>query len=128
MTCSAFVNLEYTKDLEEKITKITGIVPDNRKCTSIVSIQVPENLFSQHKKEVEAHKVPKNKMYGHLESSDEWEYKGHGFEIWLNFQGNIVFITGCHWNEEHGEVTITDFKKWITDNLGDVKIKSEEVT
>lgn len=134
MSCSVFLHIKYSKELEEKIRKISGVVP-TQKYRDFDSIKVPENLFFQHKKDVDAHKWVENKNgdYGHFpqnisEDGKTWAYRSHGFEIWLNFEGNIVFIAECHWNAEHGDITIRDLEEWIKTNLGDIKIKEAHVS
>ena len=130
MSCSVFVHIKYSKELEEKIRKISGIVPGN-KYHAFGSVMVPEELFHQHKKDVDSHRwVPgKDGMMGHFpENRGKWKYKGHGFDIWLGFEGDIVFVVPCHWNPDHGHWTIIDIGEWIKANLGDIKITQEKVT
>ena len=130
MSCSVFVHIKYSKELEEKIRKISGIISKGS-YRDFQSVLVPEELFPQHKKDVDVHRwVPgKDGMIGHFPTNPgKWEYKGHGFEIWLGFEGDIVFVVPCHWNPDHGDLTIIDIREWIKDNLGDVKTTKEEVT
>ena len=130
MSCSVFLHIKYSKELEEKIRKISGIVSKDI-YRDFQSVLVPEELFSQHKIEVDAHRWVSGKsgITGHFpQNIGKWEYKGHGFEIWLGFEGNIVFVVPCHWDPDHGNLTIIDIGEWIKDNLGDVKTTKEEVT
>jgi hypothetical protein len=135
MSCSVFVHIKYSKELEEKIRKMSGITP-KRNFSHFEIAQVPEELFSQHKKDVDAHRwvVEKDGTMGHYPTNPgKWEYKGHGFDIWLGFKGedgetDIVFVVPCHWNSDHGDLTILDLKEWIKDNLGEVEIKEQKVT
>ena len=53
MSCSIFVHIKYSKELEEKIRKISGITPKTS-YSNFEVVQVPEKLFYQHKKEVDA--------------------------------------------------------------------------
>ena len=76
MSCSVFIHIKYSKELEEKIRKMHGIILLGLKYTDFESVQVPESLFPQHKKEVEAHKWVKEKNgdYGHYpENFGNWE-------------------------------------------------------
>ena len=129
MSCTVFVHIKYSKELEEKVKNIEGIVPDFGKHTP-ETLTVPEILFSQHKKEVDAHKWVKGEnSYGHYpENRGKWEYQSHGFDIWINFEGDIVFIIPCHWNPDHGDQTIVDIKEWIKKELGDFAIKEAKVS
>ena len=131
MSCSVFVHIKYSIELEEKIRKISGIIPKNN-YSGFKSVQVPEELFLQHKKEADAHRWVSGKhgIIGHFpQNPGKWEYKGHGFDIWLGFEGDIVFVIPCHWNpDHHGDLTIIDIREWIKDNLGDVKTAKAEVT
>lgn len=89
-------------------------------------LAVPEELFPQHKKESDAHKVFVEKGIFHQyqeNSGKNWEYKSHGFKVWINFEGDIIFIIPCHWNPDHGEQTIIDIKEWIEKELGIVQIE-----
>ena len=116
--------------MEEKIRKISGIVLKNG-YRDFQSVKVPEELFPQHKKEVDAHRWVDGKdgVLGHFpENLGKWQYKGHGFDIWLGFEGDIVFVVPCHWDLDHGHWTVIDIGEWIRDNLGDVKITQEKVT
>ncbi len=132
MTCSTFVHIEYSKELEEKIREIPGIIPvEPFDGADSGRIRVPEELFLKHKKEVDAHRwvVGKDGTMGHFpENPGKWEYKGHGFEIWLGFEGDIVFVVPCHWDPDHGHLTLLDMAEWIKANLGDIKIKCENVS
>lgn len=134
MSCSVFVHIKYFKELEEKIKKIEGIIP-NRGYGDFESVQVPNDLFSQHKKEVDAHKwVVKDGMTGHYSThSGEWKYLSHGFEIWLRYKGEdegkeIVLVAPCHWDPDHGKLTLVDLLEWIKANLGEVEIKEQTVS
>lgn len=129
MSCSVSVCVTYSKELEEKIMNISGIIliPENV-YSDFQTVRVPDTLFSQHEKDVDAHRwvVRGEGVMSHFpENPGKWEYKGHGFEIWLGFEGDIVFVASCHWNPDHGHWTIIDIEKWIEDNLGDVEIKEE---
>lgn len=113
MSCSVFVHIKYSKELEEKIRKISGITSNNSH-NDFDSVQVPEELFPQHKKDVDAHRwiIGKDGTMGHFpENPGKWEYKGHGFKIWLGFEGDIVFVVPCHWDPDHGDRTIIDIGK-----------------
>lgn len=128
MSCTVFVHVKYSKELEEKIKNIKGVVSDTRKIPE--TITVPDVLFPQHKKEVDAHRWVKRKnVYSHYpQNSGIWEYQSHGFEIWINFEGDIVFIIPCHWDTGHGDQTAIDIKEWIKKELGDFEIKESNVS
>lgn len=131
MSCSVFVHIKYSKELEEKIRKISGIVVSKNSYSDFDSVQVSEELFPQHKQEVDAHRwiIGKDGTMGHFpENPGKWEYKGHGFEIWLGFEGDMVFVVHCHWDPDHGDRTIIDIGKWIKANLGDIKIIQKKVS
>lgn len=121
MSYTVFVELKYSKELVEKIKKIPGIIPKNSyRDTEVVN--VPEVLFSQHKKETDAHKWVKGKGGISLhfpQNKGECTYKSHGFEIWLGFEEKIVFVVPCHWSYNHGEQTILDIEQWIKERLSD---------
>lgn len=134
MSCSVFVHIKYVKELEEKIKKIDRIIPKGRGFGDFEIVQVPNELFHQHKKEVDAHKWVEKEMIGHHSThSGEWKYLSHGFEIWLGYKGEdkgkeIVLVVPCHWNPDHGELTLIDLAKWIETNLGEVEIKAQTVS
>lgn len=134
MTCSAFVHIEYSKELEEKIRGIPGIIPiEPLDGASVWRVKVPEELFHQHKKECDAHKWVQVEgglllHYDPLLNPGNWKYCSHGFEVWFNFEGDIVFVIPCHWNEYHGQLTLLDMAEWIKANLGYIKIKRESVS
>lgn len=134
MSCSVFVHIEHSKELEEKIIGIPGIIPlDTFDGEEFWRVKVPEELFPQHLKECDAHRwVPTDGglllHYDPPLNPGNWEYRSHGFEIWLDFEGCIVFIVPCHWNYDHGHYTLIDVGEWINTNLGDVKIKKENVS
>lgn len=133
MSCSTFVHTKHSKELEEKLIKISGIVIlESFTGESFGRVKVPEESFPQHLKECDAHRsVPTGE--GHLLHYDpplnpgNWEYHSHGFEIWIDFEGDIVFVVPCHWSYGHGQHTLIDIREWIRVNLGDIKITKEEV-
>lgn len=139
MSCSVFVHIKYSKELEEKIRKISGITPKTS-YSHFKIVQVPKELFLQHKKEVDVHRwvFGKDGTMGHFpENPGKWEYDGHGFEIWLGFKGDdgekdIVLVVPCHWDPDHGHWTLLDLEEWIKTNLGEVnsevKIKEQRVS
>ena len=130
MSCSVFVHIKYSKELEEKIRKISGIVLKNG-YRDFQSVKVPEELFPQHKKEVDAHRWVDGEDGKKLHFSTnpgKWKYEGHGFEIWLGFEGDIVFVVACHWDPDHGHFTLVDIGEWVKDNLGDIEITQEKVS
>lgn len=120
MSCSVFVHIKHTEELEKKIKDIKGIVVKGAvvaHCGDSDRAYVPEELFSQHKKEDDAHKwiINEGVCFRFPENSGKWEYKSHGFDIWFDFNGDggereIVFIVPCHWNPDHGIQTISDLK------------------
>ena len=136
MSCSAFVHIEYSKELEDKILKIDGIEKlISYSSEEFVRVRVSPDIFLQHKKEADAHRWIRKDgdMCTHYDPERNpgecgWEYLSHGFEMWLNFEGDIVFVVPCHWDEDHGRFTLVDIREWIKDNLGDIKIKSERVS
>ena len=131
MSCSVFVHIKYSKELEEKIKNMPGIILESCHYGDFESLRVPEGLFVQHKKEVDAHRfvVENEGVVRHFpENLGKWEYLSHGFDIWLNFEGDIVFVAPCHWDTDHGHWTILDLKEWIKSNLGDIKITQEKVS
>jgi len=131
-----FVHIKCSKELEEKIRKISGIIVPKKSYSDFEIVQVPEELFPQHKKEVDTHKwiVGKDGIMCHFpENHGKWEYKGHGFEIWIGFEADdgekdIVFNVPCHWNTDHGHWTLLNLEEWIKTNLGEVKIKEAKVS
>jgi hypothetical protein len=135
MSCSVFVHIKYSKELEEKIMKISGIT-QKKSFSHFEIFGVPKELFSQHKKEVDAHRwvVEKDGVIGHYPTNlGKWEYMSHGFDIWIGLKGengetDIVFVVPCHWDSEHGDLTLLDLKKWIKDNLGEIEIKEQRVS
>ncbi len=135
MSCSIFVHIKYSKELEEKIKKMSGIIP-KKSYSDFEVVLVPEKLFPQHKKESEAHRwvVGKDGTAGHYPTNPgKWQYMSHGFEIWIGFIGDdgekdIVLVVPCHWDPDHGHWTILDLEEWINTNLGEVKIKEQKVT
>ncbi len=136
MSCSVFVHIKYSKELEEKIRKISGIIVPKKSYSHFEIVQVPAELFPQHKKEAEAHRwvVGKDGTAGHHSThSGEWQHLSHGFDIWIGFEADngekdIVLVVPCHWDPDHGHWTIIDLEEWIRTNLGDVKIKEQKVT
>lgn len=136
MSCSVFVHIKCSKELEEKIRNMSGITP--KKSYSYFEIfKVPEELFPQHKKEAEAHrwvtKEGSSDYYHHSRNPGEWQYVSHGFEIWIGFIGDdgekdIVLVVPCHWDPDHGHWTLLNLEEWIKTNLGEVKIKEQKVT
>lgn len=136
MSCSIFVHIKYSKELEEKIRKISGVVVPKKSYSGFEIVQVPEELFPQHKKEAEAHRwvVGKDGTMGHHSTNPgEWQYMSHGFEIWIGFEGDdgekdIVLVVPCHWDSDHGHWTLLNLEEWINTNLGEVKIKEQKVS
>ena len=136
MSCSAFVRIEYSKELEDKIIKMNGVesIPGPTGET-FGRFRVSADMFIQHKKEDDAHRwVTGN---GNISTQYEpsrmpencgWEYQSHGFEIWIGFEKDIVFIVPCHWNYDHGRFTLIDIRVWIKDNLGNINIKNERIS
>lgn len=116
MSCTVFVELKYSKELAEKIKKIHGIIPKNS-YREFEAVEIPEVLFSQHKKECDAHRWVKGKHFP--QNKGKWIFESHGFEIWLGFEEKIVFVVNCHWSYNHGEQTILDIEQWIKDMLGE---------
>lgn len=134
MSCSAFVHIRYSKELEEKIRKISGITPKTS-YSDFEIVHVPKELFLQHKKEAEAHRwvVKDGIAYHYAKNSGEWQYLSHGFDIWIGFKGDdgekdIVLVVPCHWDPDHGHWTLLDLEEWINTNLGEVKIKEQDVS
>lgn len=136
MSCSVFVHIKCSKELEEKIRKISGIIPKTS-YSHFEVVNVPEELFPQHKKEAEAHrwvtKEGQEGYYHHSTNPGEWQHLSHGFEIWIGFIGDdgekdIVLVVPCHWDPDHGHWTLIDLEEWIKTNLGEVKIKEQKVT
>lgn len=74
MSCSVFVHIKYSKELEEKIRRISGIIP-KKSYSDFDIVQVSEELFSQHKKDDDAHRwVVKDRMSYHFPENDgEWQ-------------------------------------------------------
>lgn len=121
MSCTVFVEIKYSKELVEKIKKIPGIIPKNS-YRDLEAVEIPDELFSQHKKESDAHKWVKGKNGSFIHFSQnkgKWIYKSHGFDIWLGFEEKIVFMVNCHWSYNHGEQTILDIEQWIKDRLSE---------
>lgn len=134
MSCSVFVHIKYSKELEEKIRKLSGIIP-KKSYSDFEIVQVPNESFHQHKKDVDAHRwVVKDGKAGHYPTNPgEWQYLSHGFDVWIGFKGDdgekdIVFVVPCHWDPDHGDRTILDLEEWINTNLGEIKIKEQKVT
>lgn len=136
MSCSIFVHIKCSKELEEKIRNMPGITPKTSYSYFKV-VKVPEELFPQHKKEAEAHrwvtKEGKEGYYHFSTNPGEWQHMSHGFEIWIGFIGDdgekdIVLVVPCHWDPDHGHWTLIDLGEWIKTNLGEVKIKEQKVT
>ncbi len=136
MSCSVFVHIKCSIELEEKIRNMSGIIPKTSYSDFDV-VQVPEELFPQHKKEAEAHRwVTKEGGSGHYHyptNPGEWQYLSHGFEIWIGFKADdgekdIVLVVPCHWDPDHGHYTLLDLEEWVKTNLGEVKIKDQKVT
>ena len=134
MSCSVFVHIKYSKELEEKIRKLSGIIP-KKSYSDFEIVQVPNELFHQHKKDVDAHKwvVKGGKSYHYPTNPGEWQYLSHGFDVWIGFKGDdgekdIVFVVPCHWDPDHGDRTLLDVEARINTNLGEIKIKEQKVT
>lgn len=134
MAGSAFVYVEYSKELEEKIRGMPGVIPkESFDGAGFWRVKVPAELFHQHKKECDAHKWIRIEgglflHYDPLLHPGNWEYCSHGFEVWFNFNGDMVFVIPHHWNCGHGHLTLIDISEWIKDNLGDIRIKREDVS
>lgn len=135
MSCSVFVHIKYSKELDEKIRKLSGIIP-KKSYSDFEAFNVPEQMFPQHKKEVDVHRwvVGKDGIMGHYpKNPGKWQYMSHGFEVWIGFKGEdgekeIVFVVPCHWNPDHGNLTLIDLEEWIKNKLGEVEIKEKKVT